>query len=119
MHWKQFGIGTIAVTVTISSVFAADLDRGGTQCVTDYRSPILDLALQQEISVELNRRYDEALSTSEDPQVISSRRQIYNWAIEAKVSCAKAIGFLKYSEINEYQIDQCDCYYGRMYMLSH
>jgi hypothetical protein len=119
MRRSRIAFLTLAAATYPMLALAADMGQGGAQCVGEYRSPILDLASQQEISIELSRRYDEALSTSEDPQVISSRRQIYDWAIEAKVSCTKAIGFLKYSEINEYQIDQCDCYYGRMYMLSH
>jgi len=94
---------------------AADMGRGGTHCTGAYRSSILELSSQQAIVAEVSRRYGEALSASEDPRVISSRSQIYVWANETKVSCAKAIGFLKDSEVNEYQISQCDCYYSRMF----
>ena len=49
--------------------------------------------------------------------MIYSQSQLFTWANETKVSCAKAIGFLKSGEVNGEQISQCDCFYSRMRML--
>ena len=118
MSWRQFGLAVALLSIS-APAFAADMGYRPAQCAGEMWSPILKLSSPQEIRAEVKRRYEEALSSSENPRVIDSRRQVYDWAIETKISCAKAIGFLKYNEVNQYQIGQCDCYYGRMYMLSH
>jgi len=118
MSWKQLGLA-VALIGASSPAFAADMPFRPAQCAGDLWSPILTLPSTQQISAEVHRRYEEALSASKDPRVINSRRQVYDWAMEAKISCAKAIGFLKENEVNQYQIGQCDCFYGRMYMLAH
>jgi len=118
MSWRQFGLALAFLSISVPA-FGADMGLRPAQCSGEMWSPILTLSSPDKIRAEVKRRYEEALSASESPHVIASRRQIYDWAIEAKISCAKAIGFLKYNEVNQYQIGQCDCYYGRMYMLSH
>lgn len=119
---RKFGMvaAVAAIGALPAGLSAADLGLlRHAQCTGTYRSPILEFATSQEMAVEVVRRYDEALFVSEDPQVINSRLQVYDWANEAKVSCAKAIGFLRSGEANAYQISQCDCFHGRMVALMH
>ena len=118
MSWKQLGIA-LAFMGASSPALAADLGFRPAQCAGEFRSPILALPSPQAIEAEVGRRYHEALIASEDPRVINSHNGVYVWALETKVSCAKAIGYLKYHEVNPYQIGQCDCFYGRMRMLPH
>ena len=109
-----------AISFSTLPAMAADFTQesveGATQCLRVFRSPILDLA-PPEISSEVNGKYEEALEVSERRSVIYSQSQLFTWANETKVSCAKAIGFLKSGEVNGEQISQCDCFYSRMRML--
>lgn len=91
-------------------VLAAD---GTGNCVNSFRSSMLDLP-QADISAEVNRMYDESLDVSMKDSTIYNSSQLFTWASETKVSCAKAIGFLASNEVNDEQISQCDCYYSRM-----
>jgi len=101
---------------TAAAVQAADI---GGQCFTgEYRSGLVNYA-RPDLDAEIEKRYDQAVQTSESEPVIYSRRHLWTWANETKVSCGKAIGFLKSNEINEEQITQCDCFYGIMFYLAN
>jgi hypothetical protein len=110
----------MALGFSATPVFAADYTQptveGGTQCLRAFRSPMLDLPVA-EMNAEVNNKYEHALEVSEQRSVIYNQSQLFTWANEAKVSCAKAVGFLKSSEINDEQISQCDCFYSRMRLL--
>ncbi|MGI9482542.1 MAG: hypothetical protein ACR2OR_09315 [Hyphomicrobiales bacterium] len=102
----------VALCVGAGPVFAAD---GTGNCVNTFRSALLDLP-QEQITVEVNRMYEESLDVSKRDSSIYNQSQLYTWANESKVACAKAIGFMEppFPEYNEEQINQCDCYYNRM-----
>lgn len=89
---------------------------GATQCLRVFRSPILDLPPDQ-INTDVTGKYEHALEVSERRAVIYNESQLFTWANEAKVSCAKAVGFMKHGEVNGEQISQCDCFYSRMRLL--
>lgn len=110
-------IAAIAMSLaTVSAVQAADI---GGQCFTgEYRSGLVNYA-RPDLDAEVQKRYDQAVSTSEAEPVIYSRRHLWTWANETKVSCGKAIGYLASNEINEEQITQCDCFYGIMFYLAN
>ncbi len=102
------------------SVSAADFSgpQSGGQCIGDYRSAILDANDTVEgINLAVTERYEEAVDVSERKSTVFNKGHLYTWANEAKVSCAKAIGFLKSNEINDEQVSQCDCFYTRMRMV--
>ena len=107
----------VAISMTAASVAnAADI---GEQCFTgEYRSGLVNYP-RPDLDAEIEKRYDQAVQTSEAEPVIYSRRHLWTWANETKVSCGKAIGFLKSNEINEEQITQCDCFYGIMFYLAN
>lgn len=110
-------IAAIAMSLaTVSAVQAADI---GGQCFTgEYRSGLVNYA-RPDLDAEVQKRYDQAVATSEAEPVIYSRRHLWTWANETKVSCGKAIGYLASNEINEEQITQCDCFYGIMFYLAN
>jgi len=103
-----------------SPAMAADFTQptveGGGQCLRAFRSPMLDLPEDQIVS-EVGGKYEHALEVSERRSVVYNQSQLFTWASEAKVSCAKAVGFLKSGEVNEEQVSQCDCFYSRMRLL--
>ena len=91
----------------------------GEQCFSgQYKSSLVDYA-RPELDAEINRRFEAAVAASESEPVVYSRRQVWTWANETKVSCGKAIGFLASNEINDEQITQCDCFYGVMFYLAN
>ena len=109
-----------ALSLTSLPAMAADFTQphveGGGQCLRAFRSPILDLP-PDEIRTDVSGKYEHALEVSEKRSVIFSQSQLFTWANEAKVSCAKAVGFMKSGEVNGEQISQCDCFYSRMRLL--
>ena len=109
---KQILAAGIALLIGAAPALAAD---GTGNCVNSFRSGLLDLA-PEEISVEVNKMYDEALGVSQQESTAYSQSQLFTWANESKVACAKAIGFMAtpFPEYNEEQISQCDCFYNRM-----
>ncbi|WP_108881863.1 hypothetical protein [Anderseniella sp. Alg231-50] len=112
-------LSTVAAlsALAVSQVQAADLSTaaGLAQCVGDYRSGLLDLP-RPDVDDAVNGMYQRALDVSQRETTIASTSTVFTWSNEAKVACAKAIGFLKSDDVNGYQISQCDCFYGRMQM---
>jgi|GEM_PF-4410961 len=113
-------VAAVIIVAGSMSASAADLSgpqRGG-QCIGDYRSEILDTKGTVEgVNLAVTERYEEALDVSERKSTVFNQGHLYTWSNEAKVSCAKAIGYLKSNEINDEQVSQCDCYYIRMRMI--
>jgi len=110
---KKFALAAgLALVICAGPALAAD---GTGNCVNSFRSALLDLA-PNEISAEVNKMYDESLDVSQRNSVAYSQSQLYTWANESKVACAKAIGFIDgpFPEYNEEQISECDCFYNRM-----
>lgn len=95
---------------------AADLgpDNGRSSCHANGQSSLLDLPNISQIRVEIDKRYSHALDVSMSQRIVFSRRPTYVWAIAAKVSCAKAIGYLKSGEVVADTISNCDCFHKRM-----
>ena len=98
--------------------FVTNNAEGAIQCVRAFTSPMLDLP-RPEMVAAVNQKYDHSLEVSERQSVVYNQSQLFTWASEAKVSCAKAVGFLKHGEANAEQISQCDCFYSRMRLLMH
>ncbi len=75
-----------------------------------------DVALLRD---EVARRYEHALDVSLQRSTIYSTSPLFTWANEAKISCAKALGYLKRRlwwrpVVEEETIQQCECFYARM-----
>lgn len=63
---------------------------------------------------EIQTRYDAGLATSLDPAIVAANNTRYLWALEAKVQCGIALGYLKSSTRDETSIRNCDRAYGLM-----
>jgi hypothetical protein len=95
---------------------AADLPRRGeplSSCLISGRSPLLDLPVG-EISREVDFRYGRAVATSNERAAIQSSRPAFTWAMEARLACGTAIGYLRGSVVDDDSISKCDCFHDRM-----
>jgi hypothetical protein len=113
---RFFGIVMAACFMFSTSAWAADLKtlaKSG-RCLIVTKSDILNTPNQSGIYAEVDRRYSHALKVSKQSNVIYSNRPTFVWSVEAKVSCAKALGFLDSGEVHEVLVSKCDCFYDRM-----
>ncbi len=95
---------------------AADVPRRAeplSSCLIVGRSPILDLPAS-EISREVEFRYGRAVATANEPVAIQSSRPVFTWALETRVACGIAIGYLRGAVIDDVSISKCDCFHDRM-----
>lgn len=74
------------------------------------------LALEDDDALvgELSMRYEAALAKSLDDSVTSAKDPRHIWAIEAKVQCAIALGYMKSSTRDEPSITKCAQAYDMM-----
>lgn len=63
---------------------------------------------------EITRRYDEALTKTEEPAVVGEDSPAFMWASQAKAQCGIALGFLKSGTKDPVSIGKCDEAYRRM-----
>ena len=111
---------SIALVVVFSmaiggSVYAGDL---GEQCLSnDYRSPLVEYP-RPDLDSQIDKRYQQAVETSQSEPVTYNRDPLFTWANATKVSCGKVKGYLASNEVNVEQITQCDCFYGIMFYLA-
>ena len=116
-------LGLVGSTPSVAGDFG--YSTGGGYCVDMRRSPILDLGDAGAMISEVSQRFDHALEVSLEPGTLASASPRYDWAIEAKNACGKALGYfnahgllgrgwIRRGEVNEDAISKCDCYYSRM-----
>ena len=68
---------------------------------------------------EIERRYQHARDVAGDDSTQYSTSPLFTWASNAKISCAKALGYLKHHWVyppvlSEPSLARCDCLYRRM-----
>lgn len=92
-----------------------------SQCPAPVYSavPVLDQADPAAVLVDVEQRLNHAIEVSQREAIIFSPSQAYTWAEATKLSCGKAIGFLRSHEMNALQINECDCFHRRMTALLH
>lgn len=61
----------------------------------------------RELQAEVQRRYNLGLAVSQDPATINADNVRYLWALEAKVQCGIAIGYLKSGNRDPISIGKC------------
>lgn len=69
---------------------------------------------ERSLEAELERRYQAGLAASLDQSAIAASDTRYLWAIETKVQCGIALGFLKSSTRDETSIGKCQNAYALM-----
>jgi hypothetical protein len=119
MFRKTLVIAATAVAFALAVVPASQAADIGGQCFSGQYSSHLVNMPRPDLDAEIEKRYETAVMTSEERSVIYRNHPLWTWANETKVSCGKAIGFLKSDEINDEQITQCDCFYGIMFYLAN
>ncbi len=67
-----------------------------------------------ELVGELERRYQDGLSTSLDQSIIAATDSRYLWALETKVQCGIALGFMKSSHRDPTSIGNCNRAHAQM-----
>lgn len=82
-------------------------------CIFIEPTPLLALPVA-DLRGEVERRYVHAVETAERSDIVYSSRPAFNWALETRFSCGKAIGYLKARTVHDFEISKCDCFYQRM-----
>ena len=96
LHWK-----------VLLSVCALASWASFARAQSDERSPLLSLS-QSDMRAQVEQRYDAALRSSLDPQIIGAPDGRYLWALETKAHCGIAIGFLRSHQVDEDSVTKCD-----------
>jgi hypothetical protein len=102
-----------------SGAGAADLPGRGeaafapAACLIAGRSPLLDLP-PADVAREVEFRYGRAVATSNESSVIASSRPVFPWAMEARMACGTAIGYLRGAVVDDVSVSRCDCFHDRM-----
>lgn len=63
---------------------------------------------------EIQQRYDAGLAASTDPAFMAANDARYTWALETKVQCGIALGYLKSSTRDETSIGNCQRAFAMM-----
>lgn len=82
-------------------------------------SELINYSSLRELKAEVHSRYEHAAEVSNSSRAIFSASPLYEWANQAKISCAKSYGYLretrKWRKRPDYvMIQKCECFYQRM-----
>lgn len=111
----------LGLVLSIASMAqAGGLSDSRYHCRTiDHANELLNYSDIYALREEVERRYYHAADVSMARSTIYSTSSLFVWANEAKISCAKALGYLKRRwiwrpEVNEEMIRKCECFHARM-----
>lgn len=111
----------LAVLVLVVPGYAVAADLGAPpalsgQCPAPVYATtlVLDQADPGAILLDVQHMYSHAIEVSQRQDIIFSPSQAYTWAEATKLSCGKAIGYLRSRELDALQLNECDCFYRRM-----
>ena len=82
-------------------------------------SELINYTSDRELKAEVNNRYEHAAEVANSNRAIFSTSPLYEWASQAKISCAKSYGYLRMSwrwrkRPDYVMLQKCDCFYQRM-----
>jgi hypothetical protein len=108
------GAVIVALAIAAAGVSAADLGYVGRAgvCVLRTDSQLMSLP-PEEIHRTVTEYFENSKLAMSEPVIIESRKPAFTWAFEARISCGKAIGYIKGGHFDEESIEKCDCYYQR------
>lgn len=94
----------------LAAIIAVSLAAAGSGTAQAQESDYAALMALGDGALEdaLQTRYDAGLALSNDPAIVAADNARYLWALEAKVQCGIALGFLKSSTRDETSIRNCD-----------
>lgn len=86
---------------------------------TGDNSELVNATSVGELREEVRSRYEHAAEVAKDNKTIYSTSPLYEWANQAKISCAKSYGALrmgrKWRNRPDYvMLQKCECFYQRM-----
>jgi hypothetical protein len=97
-----------------------DLSYKSSYCsfVSDAQE-LINYSSVSDLKAEVHSRYEHAAEVANSNRAIHSTTPLYEWASQAKISCAKSYGYLrmprKWRRKPDYDVLQkCDCFYQRM-----
>ena len=116
-----FRVCILGLVLSIAGVaHAGGLSDSGYYCRTvDHANELVNYTDISALREEVERRYYHASDVSMAKSTIYSTSPLFVWANEAKISCAKALGYLKRKriwrpEVNEEMVRKCECFHARM-----
>ena len=104
----------MVVALAAAGVAAADLgyvERPGI-CLLRTDSQLMSLPAE-EIERTVTEYFENSKLAMSEPVVVGSREPLFTWAFEARISCGKAVGYIKGGYLDEESIEKCDCFYKR------
>ncbi len=103
----------VADTLLVSLMISAAMASVPAYAQSSSSSELLAMDGQALVG-ELTKRYEAGLSASTDKGLIAANDPRFTWALETKVQCAIAMGFMKSSTKDETSISKCAAAYDRM-----
>jgi hypothetical protein len=93
---------------------------GSSSCrFVEDAQELINYTSVRELKVEVNNRYEHASEVANSHRAIYSASPLYEWASQAKISCAKSYGYLRKSRTwrkrpDYVMLQKCECFYQRM-----
>ncbi len=82
-------------------------------------SELINYTSVRELKAEVHNRYEHAAEVANSNRAIHSTSPLFEWAGQAKISCAKSYGYLRKSRRwrkrpDYVMLQKCECFYQRM-----
>ena len=82
-------------------------------------SELINYSNVRDLKAEVHNRYEHAAEVANSNRAIYSASPLFEWASQAKISCAKSYGYLrmdrKWRKRPDYvMLQKCECFYQRM-----
>lgn len=97
------------------AALAADLEApvAVNQCIVSPMSTVMSLPRPQ-LHERLQQDYALAKAESTAPDTIASTSPRFTWALEAKLQCSIALGYMRTGAIDAESSRKCDCFTQHM-----
>lgn len=119
---KILRTGALALTLMVSGqAYAGGFGGPSAYCrvLDDARTLVGYVDDREMLREEAQQRFDHAVEVANANTTIYRTGPLFIWANEAKVSCAKVIGYLRKplywrKRKDHVMVQKCDCFYSRM-----
>ena len=87
--------------------------------LTEENSELVNTTSVRVLREEVRSRYEHAAEIAKENKAIYSSSPLYEWANQAKISCAKSYGSLRirwqwHKRPDYVMLQKCECFYQRM-----
>ena len=110
----------VASLVVGGHALAADFDASKSECrLSEGASELVNYQSIRALRDEVWTRFEHAAEVSNSNLAINSQSPLYEWANQAKISCAKSYGSLRMrwkwrKRPDHVMLQKCECFYQRM-----